>query len=100
MPSDCVLADQDYAEVGADGEGLGKQRDDLVGRGGGGDVVVLGVDAEQQVADAAAGEVGLMAGLAQGERDAQGGGILWIGSLQFTTVSLLTKKSKSSKQKS
>ena len=51
--------------MGADGEGFGEQRDDLVGHGRGGDVVVLGCEAEQQVADAAAGEVCLMAGLAQ-----------------------------------
>ena len=42
-----VLADKHYAEVRADGEGLGEEGDDLAGRGGGGDVVVLGREAEQ-----------------------------------------------------
>ena len=50
------LADQDYAEMGADGEGLREERDDLVRRGGGGYVVVLGFDAEEEIAHAAAGE--------------------------------------------
>ena len=59
-------ADQDDAEVRADGEGLREERDDLVGGGGGGDVVVLGREAEEQVADAAAGEEGLVAGLRAG----------------------------------
>jgi len=54
-------ADEDDAEVGSDGEGLREQRDDLVGCGRGGDVVVLGLEAEVEVADAASGEVGLVA---------------------------------------
>src|SRR6185437_15017540 len=40
-------ADQDDAEVSADGEGLREEGDGLFRGGGGGDVVVLGRDAEQ-----------------------------------------------------
>ncbi len=39
----------------------GKEAEDDVGGGRGGDVVVLGGEAEQEVAYAAAGEVGLVA---------------------------------------
>jgi len=70
-----VLADEDDAEVGADGEGLGEEGDDLLGGGGGGDVEVLGREAEQQVADAAAGEEGLVAGVAQAAGDGERGAI-------------------------
>ena len=69
-------ADEDDAEVGSDREGAGKRASDLVGRGGGGDVVVLWGEAEEEVADAAAGEEGLMAGGAERARDAERGGVL------------------------
>ena len=59
-----LIADEDNAEVRADGEGLGEEGDDLIGRGGGGDVEVLGREAQQQVAHASAGEEGLMARIA------------------------------------
>ena len=67
-----LLADQHYAEVCADGEGLREERDDLVRGGGRGDVVILGCDAEEEVANAAAGEEGLVAGAAEGTGDGAG----------------------------
>ena len=57
------FADEDYAEVGAYGEGffVGEEVEDDVGRGAGGYVVVLGFDAEEDVAYAASGEESSMA---------------------------------------
>ena len=63
----------------ADGEGLGEEGDDLIGRGGGGDVEVLGREAEQQVAHASAGEEGLVARVAQAAGDGERGEILRVG---------------------
>ena len=74
--ADRVTHNQNDAEVGADGEGLREERDDLVRRGGGGDVVVLGGVAEEEVADAAAGEVGLVARVAQGADDGESGAVV------------------------
>ena len=74
-----LLADEDDAEVGADGEGLGEERDDLIGRGGGGDVEVLGREAEQEVAHASAGEEGLVAGVAQAAGDGERGAEVRVG---------------------
>ncbi len=51
------------AKAPADDEGAPEQTLDLLGRGAGGDVEVLGPQAQQQVAHAAADEVGLEAGL-------------------------------------
>ena len=55
----------DDAEAHADRDGPAKQPADLLRPGVGGDVVVLGGQAEQLVAHAAAGPEGLVAGLAQ-----------------------------------
>ena len=65
--------------MSADGEGLGEESDDLLGRGGGGDVVVLGREAEQEVAHASTGEEGLMAGVAQAADEVERGAIVWVG---------------------
>jgi hypothetical protein len=50
--------------VRADGKGAREEVEDDVGRGRGGDVVVRGLAAEEQVADAAAGEITLTANMA------------------------------------
>ena len=44
----------------------------MVGRGVGGDVVIDGLAAEQEIAHAAAGEIGLMASIAQEAADVVG----------------------------
>lgn len=69
---DCV-ADEDDAELGADGKGAGEQRQDGVGMRAGGHVKVFGLDAEEEVAHAAAGEIRLVAGGAEALHDAFGG---------------------------
>ena len=53
------------AKAPADDEGAAEQALDLLGRGVGGDVEVLGPQADQQVAHRAADDVGLVAGLLQ-----------------------------------
>ena len=72
------LADEDDAEVGSNREGLGEENEDDGGAGAGGDVVVLGGNAEEEVANASAGEVCLVAMVAEGaydvERGLEGGG--------------------------
>ena len=75
--------DEDYAEVGSHGEGLVvvKEGEDLAGRGGGGYVVVLGDEAEEEIADAPAGEEGLVAGVAQAAGDGEGGMVVRSSSL-------------------
>ena len=57
---DDLRAEEDVrqAEAAADDAAVAKQPPDLVGRGAGGDVEVLGLAAEQQVAHAAADQVG------------------------------------------
>lgn len=45
--------------------------------GTGGDVEVFGMEAEEDVADAASGEVGLVAGCTQLKDDALGGELCW-----------------------
>jgi hypothetical protein len=65
-----LVADQHNAEVGPDGEGAREQGEDRIGMGAGGNVEVLGRDAEENVADAAAGEVRLVTGGAQLDDDA------------------------------
>lgn len=72
-----VVRDEDDAEVGSYGEGPGEQVEDHFGVGAGGDVVILGRKAEEDIADTAAGEVGLIAGCAQLENDALGGELCW-----------------------
>ena len=74
-----LLANEYDAEVCADGEGLGEERDDLIGGGGGGDVEVLGRKAEQEIAHAAAGEEGLVTGVAQAAGDGERGEIRRVG---------------------
>jgi hypothetical protein len=65
-------SDKNYSEVRSDGKGAREEVEDDVGRGRGGYVVVTGLAAEEQVADAAAGEITLMASGAQGRDDLQG----------------------------
>jgi len=65
--------------VRTDGEGLGEERDDFAGSCGGGDVEVLGREAQQQVAHASAGEEGLVAGVAQAAGDGEGGAEVRVG---------------------
>ena len=64
----------DHAERGADGQraAVAEEVADLVGRGAGGDVVIFGREAEQFVADAAAGPEGFEAGGAELLRDLEG----------------------------
>jgi len=59
----------------ADDEGAPEQRLDLLGRGVGGDVEVLGPQADDQVAHRAAHDVGLVAGLLQRAHDAHRVGV-------------------------
>ncbi len=66
------LADEDDAESRADSLCVAKQLANALGRGIGGDVVILGIDAEEPVADAAAGEVGNVTALAKALDDGQG----------------------------
>jgi hypothetical protein len=54
--------DQHDAKVRSDGKGPRKEVENDVGRGAGGDVVVGGLAAEEQIADTAAGEISLVAG--------------------------------------
>ena len=58
---------------------LGKSFCTTVGRGAGGDVEVLWLEAEQEIADAAAGEVGLMACGSQGQHDVACGDVARVG---------------------
>ena len=62
----------DDAEARADGDGAAEEPLHLLGPGVGGDVVVLGDQAEQLVAHAAAGPQGLVAGLLQAPDDVDG----------------------------
>jgi len=59
--------------MGSNGKGAWKKIEDEVGRGGGGHVIVLRFAAQQEIAHAAAGEIGLMAGGAQCFHDMQCG---------------------------
>ena len=56
---------QHHSKLRAHRVGFGKDPHDLVGRGVGGDVVIGGLAAEQQIAHASANEVCLVAVLAQ-----------------------------------
>ena len=66
-----VLEDADDAEMRAHGDGAREEALDFLRAGAGGDVVVLGLDAAQHVADAAAGEIGDVAGIAETANDGQ-----------------------------
>ena len=71
------VGDEDDAEVRADGEGAGEEVEDDGGGRAGGDVVVLGGEAEEEVADASAGEPCLIPGLAEPLEDGEGGFGVW-----------------------
>jgi hypothetical protein len=73
------FADEDYAEVCAYGEGffVREESEDDVGRGAGGYVEVLGFKAQENVAYAASGEVGLMACGTQGMDDISRCNVPW-----------------------
>ena len=58
--------------MGAYGEGAGKHAEDDVRGGGGSDVVVLRLAAEEEVPNAASGEVCVMACGAEGSNDFEG----------------------------
>ena len=60
------------AEVGAHRERAGKHAENKVGSGGGGHVVVDGIEPQQEVAHAAAREIGLVAIGAESLDDAEG----------------------------
>ena len=68
-----VLADQNDAELGADGEGLREHGEDDVRMRAGGNVEIFRLDAEEHVAHAAAGEVRLVAGGTEPDDDVLGG---------------------------
>ncbi len=59
----------DHTELRADGDGLGKELEHLLGSGAGGNVVVEWVAAQQHVTDAATSPVGLVAGVDQTAND-------------------------------
>ena len=69
-----VLHDEDDAEMGADGLGVGEKFLHLGGFGRGGDVIVVRVESEEFVPHAAAGEIGDVAGLLQAAGEVGGGG--------------------------
>ena len=71
--------DKNDAEVSADGKGAGKEIKDDLRRGRSCDVVVVRLAAKQQIAHAAAGEIGLVAGLTQRCDDPEGGVELGVG---------------------
>src|SRR5439155_15530494 len=60
-----AMANEDYAEGGADGLRVGEELANPIRRGVGGDVEVLGRQSQQHVAHASAGEVGDVPGVAQ-----------------------------------
>jgi hypothetical protein len=60
---------KDDAETGADGVRAWKEPLNLLGRGAGGDVVILRVQAQEFIADASAGEVGDVPRAAEGGED-------------------------------
>jgi hypothetical protein len=63
----------------ADGDGPWEEALDFLRPGAGGDVVILGLDAAQHVADAAAGVIGDVAGVAQTADDRGGDGFRTLG---------------------
>ena len=62
----------DRAELRSDGDGVGEHGLDRLGRGAGGDVVVLGGPPQEPVAHATAGEVGFVAGVPETPDDMEG----------------------------
>src|ERR1700733_3802609 len=66
--------DQHNSEVCAYGEGAREKIEDDIGRGRSGYVVVLGLATEEQVANAAAGQVGLVALVSKLAQDGDGCG--------------------------
>ena len=67
-----IGGDKDDAKVRAYGKGARKEVEDNIGSRAGGDVVVGGLTVEQEIAHAAAGEVGLIAVHAQRFDDLKG----------------------------
>src|SRR5947207_1130075 len=67
-----AMANEDYAEGGADGLRVGEELTDAMRRGVGGDVEVLGCQPQQHVAHAPAGEIGDVYGVAQATQPAAG----------------------------
>ena len=65
----------DQAEASADDPGVAEQRAHVVGTGAGRDVEVLGAAIEQQIADSAADDVGLVAVAKQAPHDLDGVGV-------------------------
>ena len=57
--------DKDDPEMGSDFIGTGKEGDDLVGTGGGGEVVVLWFFTEEMVAHATTGKIDLVPGVSE-----------------------------------
>jgi hypothetical protein len=68
-----VAADEHDAEGEADLLAVGEKAEYLVGRGGGGDIVIFGGVAHEMIADAAAGEIGGVSGVAEGFEDGECG---------------------------
>lgn len=68
-----AVTDENDAEGGADGLGVAEEFADVGGGGGGGDVVVFGGEVEKGIADAAAGEVGGVVGVAEAAEDVESG---------------------------
>ncbi len=68
------MVDQNYTERRSDGLGCGEEGADFLGRGIGGDVPIRGLEAQERVADAAPGEVGDVAAVAQPFKNGQGVG--------------------------
>lgn len=64
---------QNHAEMGSHGEGARKHGEDEIGSGGGCDVVVLRLPTEEEVADATAGKVRVVAGRTKRADDLDGG---------------------------
>jgi hypothetical protein len=80
------LADEDDAEVSPYGEGffVGEKGEDGFGCSRGSYVVVFGLLSEEEIAHAAAGEEGLIAGMAQGFHDIFGSEVLRIRGVRFS----------------
>jgi hypothetical protein len=68
-----VTSDEHDAKGEADLLAVGEKTEDLVGRGGGGDVIIFRGAAHELVADTAAGEIGGVSGIAEGFEDGQCG---------------------------
>ena len=73
-----LAADDDNAKMRANAEGSWEAEQHLLWRCGGGHIVVLGGKAEEEIAHAAAGKVGLVALPAQGLNNVQSGEKGWV----------------------